>query len=273
MRKFQLDNRVAFVSGAAAGIGRAIAVSLAKRGAIVVLGDIDQAGLDTTAELVASVGATPTISLCDVTSASDVNAISCEITAKHGRLDLLVNNAGVGLQGNFNQYCVEDFEWVMNINLIGMVRLTKALMPILQAAPEARIVNLSSVLGIVATPGAAAYCTSKFAVRGFSDALRYDLNETNIGVTIVHPGGVNTRLAADARIPLGVPKAESERFIEWSGNELTRPPELVGEIIVKAVEKRTPRVIIGADAKVLVFLERFFPGSSWKIAQYLTFRK
>jgi NAD(P)-dependent dehydrogenase (short-subunit alcohol dehydrogenase family) len=171
----RLAGRTAVVTGAANGIGRAIAVSLARRGCHLALADIDEAGMDGTAELVRAHGVSVSrhrLNVADRVAVADLPGI---ITSEHARVDVLVNNAGVAVGGTFDQIADEDFEWLFEINFWGVVRMTRAFLPLLRQSDDARVVNLSSVYGLIAPPEQAAYAASKFAVRGFSEALRHEL--------------------------------------------------------------------------------------------------
>ncbi|MGZ8298653.1 MAG: SDR family NAD(P)-dependent oxidoreductase, partial [Allosphingosinicella sp.] len=181
--------------------------------------------------------------------------------------DLLFNNAGVAIGGTFEQVAEEDFDWLMEINFFGVVRMTRAFLPLLRSSGQARIVNVSSIFGIIAPPGQTAYCASKFAVRAFSESLRRELEAegARIGVTVVHPGGVATSIAKNARPPRGVNdidlEAQKERFDKF----LRMPPVKAGEIIVSGVEKDRPRIIVGNDARFMAAVERLAPVSYWKL--------
>ena len=143
--------------------------------------------------------------------------------------------------------------------------MTRAFMPLLRASQDARVVNISSLYGIVAPPEQAAYAASKFAVRGFSEALRHELEGSGVGVTVVHPGGVNTSIAERARIPAGVTEEEIARRRERYRKLLRMPPEVAGETIVRGIERRQPRILVGSDAKVVSLIERMLPVSYWKL--------
>jgi short-subunit dehydrogenase len=153
----------------------------------------------------------------------------------------------------------------MEINFHGMVRMTRAFLPHLRTRAEARIVNISSLYGLVSPPGQAAYSASKFAVRGFSNALRHELDGTGIGVTVVHPGGVATSIARSARIPAGTPADDIARGRDIAQKLLQMPPEQAGDIIVRGIERRQARILVGTDAKVVAFLERIAPVHYWKL--------
>ena len=197
MRRLDLNGRVAIVTGAASGIGRAIALSLARRGCHVALADIDEAGLDATASLIGN-RVRVTRHRLDVADSDAVARFPDEVLAAHGGVDVLVNNAGVALGGTFEQIAPDEFDWLMAINFTGVVSMTRAFLPLLKARPDAQIVNLSSLFGLIAPPGQTAYSAAKFAVRGFSQALRHELQAecSRVGVTVVHPGGGRTRSAS-----------------------------------------------------------------------------
>lgn len=266
MRKpMPLRDRTAIVTGAAGGIGRAIAVSLARRGCHLALADVDEAGLAETARLVKGASLVVSEHRLDVADRDAVAAFPAAVAAAHPRVDLLVNNAGVALGGTFEQVSEADIEWLFSINFWGVVRMTRVFLPTLRQSDDARIVNLSSVFGLVAPPGQAAYVASKFAVRGFSESLRHELAGSTVGVTVVHPGGVATSIAKSARLPKDVDPAEVARLRAISDKVLRLPPEIAGETIVRGVEARKPRVLVGADAALLSVIERVAPVSYWKL--------
>ena len=260
--QMQLRDRVAVVTGAASGIGRAIAISLAQRGCNLALADRDEAGLAETAALVPS-GVRVSRHPLDVADAAAVAALPASIEADHHRVDLLVNNAGVAVGGTFEQVSAEDFDWLFSINFHAVVRLTRAFLPVLKASDDARLVNVSSLFGLIAPPGQAAYVASKFAVRGFSECLRHELAATSVGVTVVHPGGVATSIARSARVPAGLDADEAQQQKTSFEAFLKMPPAEAGETIVTGVERRRPRIIVGKDAKVAAMIERIAPVGYW----------
>lgn len=263
----RLEGRTAIVTGAASGIGRGTAQALARRGCNLALADLNEEGLVETASLAAGHGVEISRHRLDVADREAVAAFPEKVLAAHGRADLLFNNAGVAIGGTFEQVAEEDFDWLMEINFWGVVRMTRAFLPILRASGQARIVNVSSIFGIIAPPGQTAYCASKFAVRAFSESLRRELEAegAKIGVTVVHPGGVATSIAKNARPPRGVNDidldAQKERFEKF----LRMPPEKAGEIIVRGVEKERPRIVVGNDARFMAAVERLAPISYWKL--------
>jgi short-subunit dehydrogenase len=279
-----LGDRTAVITGAGSGIGRALAQSLARRGCHLALVDISEPGLAETVELLNGaqvdqhadqVDTKVRISrhTLDVADRAAAAALPQAVLAAHGRVDLLINNAGVALSGTFEQVSETDFDWLMEINFGAVVRLTRAFLPHLRASDDARIVNLSSIFGLVAPPGQSAYVAAKFAVRGFSNALRHELAGSSVGVTVVHPGGVATRIADNARRHAGTTNAERAQQIEWAKRMLIMPPATAGEIIIQGVERRAARILVGRDAKMMALIERLFPTSYWKIIGALVGRK
>jgi NAD(P)-dependent dehydrogenase (short-subunit alcohol dehydrogenase family) len=265
----RIKDRTAVVTGAAGGIGRAIALSLAKRGCHLALCDINELGLAETVSMARAHGVKVSGHRLDVADRHAVMAFPVTVKEQHPGVDILVNNAGVAVGGTFEQVSEADFEWLFDINFWGVVRMTRAFLPLLKASDEARIVNLSSIFGIIAPPGQTAYSASKFAVRGFSNALRHEFETSGarIGVTVVHPGGVATSIAENSRAPAGVPDAEIRMHRKVAKQMLTMPPEMAGEIIVGAVERDKARVLVGRDAKLAAFLEWLFPVSYWRIME------
>jgi NAD(P)-dependent dehydrogenase (short-subunit alcohol dehydrogenase family) len=261
----KLENRTAVVTGAASGIGRALAGALARRRCHLALVDIDDAGLQRTAELVAAPGLRVSCHRLDVADAEAVAGFPQVVRASHSGVDLLFNNAGVALGGTFEQISDADFEWLFGINFRGVVRMTRAFLPLLKASDDARIVNLSSVFGLIGVPGQTAYAASKFAVRGFSEALRHELEGSRVGVTVVHPGGIATSIADSARVPAGASAEEVAHARAAMRKLLKLPPEVAGETIVQGVERRKARVLVGRDAEVIALLVRVAPVSYWQL--------
>ncbi len=265
--RMKLENRTAVVTGAASGIGRGLAEALAHRHCHLALADINDAGLRRTAELVASPGLRISCHRLDVADAEAVADFPKVVQASHPGVDLLFNNAGVALGGTFEQISDADFEWLFGINFRGVVRMTRIFLPLLKTSDDARIVNISSVFGLIAPPGQTAYAASKFAVRGFSEALRYELQGSRVGVTVVHPGGVATAIADSARIPAGLSAEEVARQRAAMRKMLRLPLEVAGETIIQGVERRKARVLVGTNAKIIAMLVRVAPVSSWRLLE------
>jgi short-subunit dehydrogenase len=267
MDAYTFGGGTAVVTGAASGIGAALAVQLAARGSNLVLVDRDKERLDGVAADVRRAHPQLAVDTYVVDLSDDAaTAEAAEaLAAAHPGTTLLVNNAGVALGGRFDQVTLEEFDWVMAVNFRSVIRLTHAFLPALKAHPGAHLVNVSSVFGIFAPAGQAAYSASKFAVRGFSEAVRHELAENGVGVTVVHPGGIKTRIAESARTGSGVSVEEYEQGRKQFTKLLTMPPEKAAAMIVEAIEKRRPRLLIGWSAKVPDVLVRLMPGTYWKL--------
>lgn len=264
--RMQLQGRTAIITGAASGIGRAVTQSLARRGCHLALADVNEAGLEETARSCAT-GTRITYHRLDVGERQAIAAFPDVVRGAHERIDLLVNNAGVALGGTFEQVSEANFDWLFAINFFGVVRMTRAFLPMLKTSDDARIVNISSIFGIIAPPGQTAYSASKFAVRGFSEALRRELAETRIGVTVVHPGGVATSIARNARRSDSAASEDFAARLAEVEAKLKMPPTEAGETIVRGIEQRKPRVIVGNDAKFISMVERLAPVSYWKVLE------
>ena len=267
MRPYEFSGGTAVVTGAASGIGEALAEQLAARGSGLVLLDRDADRLDAVATRIGAAHPSLAVDTAVVDLADDeaTTRIASDLATAHPEVTLLVNNAGVALGGRFDQVTPDEFDWVMAVNFRSVVRLTAAFLPVLKTHRGAHVVNVSSVFGIVAPPGQAAYAASKFAVRGFSEALRHELAENGIGVTVVHPGGIKTRIAETVRVGSGVSTEEYEQGRRQFAKLLRMPPATAAAQIVAAIEKRRPRLLIGWSAKVPDVLVRLLPGSYWKL--------
>ncbi|WP_320069807.1 SDR family oxidoreductase [Micromonospora sp. RTGN7] len=267
MRRFDFVAATAVVTGAASGIGAALAHALARRGADLVLLDRDAERL---AAVVAAIRAAHpdrqvTTHLVDLADATATARVAEEIRRAHPRLRLLINNAGVALGGRFDQVTLDEFNWVVDINFRAVVQLTHALLPALKAEPGAHLVNVSSLFGLLAPAGQAAYAASKFAVRGFTEALRHELAEDGVGVTSVHPGGIRTRIAQSARVGSGVSVPEYEAGRRQFEKLLTIDPATAAEVILRGVERRRGRVLIGWSAKLPDLLARLAPAGYGRV--------
>lgn len=265
-----LAGRTAVVTGAGSGIGRALAIALAKRGCHLALADIDEAGLAQTQRLVeGGTGEKPAVNVSrhvlDVADQKAVTAFPSAVAEFHSKVDLLFNNAGVALGGSFEEISETDFQWLFNINFWGVVGMTRAFLPVLKQSDDACIVNMSSLFGLISPPGQTAYSASKFAVRGFSNALRYELAGSTVALTVVHPGGVATSIAKNSRKPKDRSSAQVAEAVARIEKLLRMPPERAAEIIVDGVARGKARILVGADAKVGSLLERLMPVSYWSV--------
>jgi NAD(P)-dependent dehydrogenase (short-subunit alcohol dehydrogenase family) len=259
-----LSEGVAVVTGAGSGIGRALAQKLAQAGSALTLADLDANGLQETAASVAKTSAEVTTHVLDVSDEAAVRALAEDAAGSHGRVTLLINNAGVALTGTFDEISLDDFRWLMNINFWGTVYGVKYFLPVLKQQARSHIVNISSVFGLVAPVGQSAYCSSKFAVRGFTECLRHELGGTNVFVTSVHPGGIATAIARRARLGAHTPQLTKTQSVALFERVARIPAEEAAAVILRGVEKRQPRVLIGSDARSLDLLQRLKPATYWK---------
>lgn len=261
-----LRDSVSVVTGAASGIGRATALALAGRGGHLALTDRDADGLHETATAARGTGVMVTTHHMDVTDAAAVARLPARVVADHGRTTVLVNNAGVALTGWFADTSLDEFRWLVEINLHAAVAHTHAFLPLLRTQPAAQIVLMSSLFGLIAPAGQVAYATSKFGIRGFGEALRHELAGTSVGVTLVHPGGIATAIARRARIVAGT-DATSARALadEFDRRFLRIPPRMAGERIVRAIARRRRRALIGTDAYVGDLVQRALPARYWSV--------
>jgi len=266
MKPLALRGGVAVITGAASGIGAALAVNLARRGMHLALVDLNAGGLEATAAQARAAGVTVSTHAMDVADHAAVAALPAAVLAKHGRATVLVNNAGVALGGLFEQVDADDFDWLMAINFGATVRLTRAFLPVLARESAAQVVNVSSIFGVIAPPAQTAYAASKFAVRGFSESLRHELqmHGSPVGVTVVHPGGVRTAISENARLAKGLNPEDVQRERANWRSLLALAPETAAEVIAAAIERREARVLVGKDAKAAALVQRLFPVTYWK---------
>jgi NAD(P)-dependent dehydrogenase (short-subunit alcohol dehydrogenase family) len=267
-------NKVAAITGAGSGIGRALALGLAAEGARLALSDVDPQGLAETARLAEAAGATCTTTQVDVADRAAVFAWAEASRQAHGQVHLVFNNAGVALAALAETARIEDFTWLMGINFWGVVHGTQAFLPLLRASGEGHVVNISSIFGMIAMPTQSAYNASKFAVRGYTEALRMELaiEGAPVGVTCVHPGGIATNIVRSQRIAadigrLGGPDAETfrsqgERMIQ------TTTPQAAARQILAGVRRNASRVLVGPDAKAADIMARLLgAGYQWLVVR------
>lgn len=259
-----LSGGAAVITGAGSGIGRALARQLAEAGSALALADVDKAGLMQTFQSIGSKNALVSTHVMDVADEAGVSALAEDVWSRHGRVTLLINNAGVSLHGNFDEISLDDFRWLMNINFWGTVYGVQYFLPILKREKRAHIVNLSSVFGLIAPAGQIPYAASKFAVRGFTEALRHELEGTNVRVSCVHPGGIRTPIARRSRLGAGASTGSSEQYIARFERLAQTTPETAAARILRGVERGEPRILIGRDAYQIDILQRLRPASYWK---------
>ncbi len=265
---------VAVITGAASGIGRALAVRLgAEKIAGIAISDVNEDGLDETAKLLSTAGLPVSKHITNVAELGDVERLAEEAVAKHGRVTHLINNAGVGLIGTFDQLSIEDFEWLMGINFWGVVYGCKVFLPILEKEESAHIVNVSSVFGLIAPPEQSAYASAKFAVRGFTESLRHELADSNISVSCVHPGGIKTNIVRNAKLGSEAPQEWKDQGTKFFDRVAKTTPEVAADVIVKGIKAKNPRILIGKDARAISHISRLFPKKYLAIIERLNGHK
>ncbi len=254
---YSLQGKVAVVTGAGSGIGRALAQLLNAKGCKLAIADINEKGLSETAATLKGEVMTQKL---DVSNRAAVYAFADAVKAKYGTAHVVINNAGVAVSQTVEKISYEDFEWLMGINFWGVVYGTKAFLPMMTAQNEGVMVNISSVFGIIAVPTQSAYNAAKFAVRGFTESLRHEVHGTGVKTVCVHPGGIRTNIAAASRHytdPSGTTdkKAVAERFAKIARTT----PEQAAATIVNGIERGCDRVLIGFDAWLIDRIQRWFP--------------
>ncbi|GAB3285793.1 SDR family NAD(P)-dependent oxidoreductase [Parahaliea aestuarii] len=250
------SGKIAAVTGAGSGIGRALARQLHSEGCALYLSDVDEVGLAETRASLTGSAAVDTRPV-DVADRAAVNAWAADIGAREGHIDIVINNAGVGLSDRVDEGRYEDVQWLMGINFWGVVHGTMAFLPLLKGSSQGHLVNLSSIFGMIGVPTQSAYNAAKFAVRGYTEALRLEMEGSSVHVCCVHPGGIRTNIARRAR------SASSEISADQRGQAFEQfartSPESAAAQIIRAVEKRQKRLLIGGDAKFISVITRLFP--------------
>ncbi|MFK8042259.1 SDR family NAD(P)-dependent oxidoreductase [Congregibacter sp.] len=252
-------NKHAAITGAGSGIGRALAQQLNSAGCHLYLADIDEAGLAATTASFTDTTVSCHSTVVDVSNAEAVTNWAAAVTAITPALHLVVNNAGVDLMASVAETSLEDFHWLMNINFWGVVHGCQSFIPALEKAERSHLVNISSVFGLIAVPQQSAYNAAKFAVRGFSESLRQELDlvDSPIKLCCVHPGGIDTNIARRARNadPSATPESQQEMFSQ----HVRTSAEDAARQILRAAEKGQRRLLIGGDARVIDWIVRLFP--------------
>lgn len=257
------NNKVAAITGAGSGIGQQLALLLAKEGCHLSLSDVNESGLAETVAQAKDLGVRVTSKKVDVANLEEMRAWAAETVQNHGSVNMIFNNAGVALGSTVEGASYDELEWIMNINFWGVVYGTKEFLPYIKKTKDGHIINISSLFGLISQPTQSAYNATKFAVRGFTESLRQELDLENKGVsaTCVHPGGIRTNIARAAKMndslkSLGM---DPEKSVKSFDKLLRTPPEDAAAVILKAVKGNKPRVLIGNDAKILDGLQRVLP--------------
>ena len=252
-----LDGKVVVITGAGGGLGRELALQSADRGALLALSDWDEVGLEETATLARARGDRDVrTAQLDVRDRAAVHDYALSVREEFGRVNVIVNNAGVALHGHFREVDYQDFEWVMDVDFWGVVQGTKEFLPHLIESGDGHVVNISSLFGLLGMPGQTAYNAAKFGVRGFTEALRMEMlvDRLPVQVTCVHPGGIKTSIARNARATASHDQASVAAHFDAKLARMTS--ERAAEIILAGVLADRPRVVVGADAKALDYLQR-----------------
>lgn len=265
-----LSSKVAVVTGAASGIGQALCVELARHGAHLAMCDVDEEGLQTTQNLVAAFDTKETIYKVDVADRSAMEQLPAQVLADHNHIHIVINNAGVSFMDTVEHASIEDFEWLMGINFWGVVYGSKFFLPPLLREPESHLVNISSLFGFIGVPSQAGYCASKFAVRGFTESLRQEMAGRPIGITSVHPGGIDTNIVKNSRFTQGFNVNSQEELIGHFKRMAITSPAQAAQTIVHGIIRNKPRVVVGRDAKLLDWVQRLLPVRYAKVFDLLT---
>jgi short-subunit dehydrogenase len=251
-------NKNILITGAGSGIGRSLAIKFAEMGAALILTDNNLNGLVASHEKILSITAQCSYYHVDVSDYPAMQELSSAVFEKHGDIDVLINNAGVNLMDQFVDGNLDDFHWLMNINFWGVVNGVKIFLPSLLRQPEAHIINVSSIFGIMSIPGQAAYNSSKFAVKGFTEALKMELAGTKVKVSSVHPGGVKTEIANNARVGSTTLASRDKLIKEFNKLTYTTADKAAMDII-KGIQRDKRRIMIGWDARIADMIVRLFP--------------
>ena len=254
-----LKGRVAVVTGAGSGIGRALSILLAEEGCHLAIADINESGLMETRRQIEKPGRKVSTHIVDVSDWEAMTAFSKEVLESYNNVHLLVNNAGVATTDLVEDGLLEDFEWIMGINFWGVVYGCKLFLPHMLKTDRAHIVNLSSIFGLAGIPSQAPYCSSKFAVRGFTESLRAELMDTRVSVSCVHPGGVDTNIEKNARHRRSFDGSSHEELIKEFKQKAYTSPEKAARILLKGIKANKEKIFIGFDSRLIDVITRLFP--------------
>ena len=279
-------NKVALITGAASGMGRYLAINLAKEGADVVICDVDESGLKETEKLIKAYNVGSSSLLLDVRDKKEVEDLPTKIIENHGKIDLVFNNAGVVIPTGFLNMNEEDWNWCNDINYNSIINFSRSFLPHLMKEEETALINTSSIFGIITTPNNTVYHASKFAVRGFTESLAKEMEGSNTQIHCVYPGHIGTNIAVNAKFGDQVVKGESKEGIlglngepvkDIKGNQVSEKeagirfrdagmdPDKAAQIILKGIKKNKKRIFVGIDAKLMEISQRIFPDSYWRM--------
>jgi len=284
-------NKVALITGAASGMGRYLAVNLAKEGADVIICDVNERSLKKTEEMIKSYNVGSSSYVLDVRDKKAVEELPEKIISNHGKIDLVFNNAGVAAPASFIGMEEEEWNWCNDINFTSVIQLSRAFLPHLLKDEETALVNTSSIFGIIASPNNTAYHASKFAVRGFTESLTKEMEGTKTQIHCVYPGHIGTNIVLNAKFGdhivrgkkgKGVLGFNGEPVKNSSGNEISTKeaganfrdsgmdPDKAAKIILKNVKKNKKRIFVGIDSKMMEISQRLFPDNYWKLIPFIT---
>ena len=263
--------RIALVTGAASGLGRGIALTLARAGMDLVVVDIDEAGLRETASRVEGMGRKCLAKGVDVSDRGGMEGLAREVLAEWGRVDVLVNNAGVGIGGELDAIPLDDLEWIVGVNLMGEVYGSRLFLPQMIARGEGHIVNVASLSALVVLPLHIAYTTTKFGLAGFTEALWAECRRHGIGVTLVCPGAVKSNIMQHTRT-FAKNERQAEQSEKWGRmlQERGKEPEEAGRLVLEAIKKDRFLLLTGTEAYMLYYLRRLLPGPLRRVVAYIT---
>ena len=282
-------NKVALITGAASGMGRYLAINLAKEGADVVICDVDEPGLKETEKLIKAYNVGSSSLLLDVRDKKEVEDLPTKIIENHGKIDLVFNNAGVVIPTGFLNMNEEDWNWCNDINYNSVINFSRSFLPHLMKEEETALINTSSIFGIITTPNNTVYHASKFAVRGFTESLAKEMEGSNTQIHCVYPGHIGTNIAVNAKFGDQVVKGESKEGIlglngepvkDIKGNEVSEKeagirfrdagmdPDKAAKIILKGIKKNKKRIFVGIDAKLMEISQRLLPDSYWRMMPF-----
>ena len=272
MSKFA--NSVVAITGASSGIGRALALEIAQQGGSVAISDVNADSLEQTASECRSAGAKGVLAtVVDVSKRSQMQAWADEVQQHFGKVNVIINNAGVNLSACVEKMSYKDFEWVMDIDFWGVVYGSKSFLPHIKSSDWGHIVNISSLFGLIGIPNQSAYNAAKFAVRGFSESLRMELemDGSKVGVTCIHPGGVKTNIVNSSVMKETLGKQFTDKQMKKQFDQVARTtPEQAAKEILRGIEKNKPRVLVGIDARIGDYIQRFMPTGYQKLVKKMT---
>jgi butyryl-CoA dehydrogenase len=251
------NQKIIIITGAASGMGRSMAIQLAQQGATVLISDVNLARLNETRKIIEDNKGKCKTYLVDVGIREQIDTFAEQVLSEYKYIDVLINNAGIAIgEATLMEIPLTDFERLININMWGVINHTRAFLDVLVSRPEAAIVNTSSVFGLMGIPSQIPYCVSKFAVRGFTDSLRLELSGTNVAVTCVHPGGIDTNIVAN-----GIHYKNKEEIVKVFHEKMAiTSADKAASIIIRAIQKKSKRVMVGPDAKLIRLLTQLTPG-------------